>query len=381
MVSTQCTVVLSQHAGLSWQLAGVVAQGDWQDLARALEAVGERKFDAILLPDWYSLHRVNFIDAERKMLAKTVPYSLEDELADDVEDGHFALGELGEGVVDVAVFNHAKLQRLFEEVAAVGLTFNSLMTCPVPNEEALWIQLGEHAAALLSAEASVVVEQRQLSAVVNSLADKPQRVVLLSDTVEAWPAWGDNIATPVMFEMLASYHDGIDILQGDFRKGIAWPALWKAWRTPAIAAAVLIAALIGQAWWQVGLLEARNLEYRQAIEKTYRDAFPKSRVVNPRRQMEARLSELQGGGGAAGSNMLALLSSLSTEPEAATLQISAVNYEARAAELRIDILADNFQQVEKLRNALRARGVSAELQNSSASGNKVRAKLALKEVG
>lgn len=381
MVSTQCTVVLSQHAGLSWQLAGVVAQGDWQDLARALDAVGERKFDAILLPDWYSLHRVNFIDAERKMLAKTVPYSLEDELADDVEDGHFALGELGEGVVDVAVFNHAKLQRLFEEVAAVGLTFNSLMTCPVPNEEALWIQLGEHAAALLSAEASVVVEQRQLSAVVNSLADKPQRVVLLSDTVEAWPAWGDNIATPVMFEMLASYHDGIDILQGDFRKGIAWPALWKAWRTPAIAAAVLIAALIGQAWWQVGLLEARNLEYRQAIEKTYRDAFPKSRVVNPRRQMEARLSELQGGGGAAGSNMLALLSSLSTEPEAATLQISAVNYEARAAELRIDILADNFQQVEKLRNALRARGVSAELQNSSASGNKVRAKLALKEVG
>lgn len=381
MVSTQCTVVLSQHAGLSWQLAGVVAQGDWQDLARALEAVGERKFDAILLPDWYSLHRVNFIDAERKMLAKTVPYSLEDELADDVEDGHFALGELGEGVVDVAVFNHAKLQRLFEEVAAVGLTFNSLMTCPVPNEEALWIQLGEHAAALLSAEASVVVEQRQLSAVVNSLADKPQRVVLLSDTVEAWPAWGDNIATPALFEMLASYHDGIDILQGDFRKGIAWPALWKAWRTPAIAAAVLIAALIGQAWWQVGLLEARNLEYRQAIEKTYRDAFPKSRVVNPRRQMEARLSELQGGGGAAGSNMLALLSSLSTEPEAATLQISAVNYEARAAELRIDILADNFQQVEKLRNALRARGVSAELQNSSASGNKVRAKLALKEVG
>ena len=380
-MSTQCTVVLSQYARLSWQMAGVVAHGEWQDLARALDAQGARKFDAILLPDWYSLHRVNFIDAERKMLAKTVPFSLEDELADDVEDGHFALGELGEGVVDVAVLNHAKLKQLFEDVAAAGLAFNSLTTCPLPADEALWIQLGDDAAALLSSEASVVVEQRQLSAVVSSLADKAQRVVMLSDAVHAWPAWGDNISNAGLFDLLASGRSGIDILQGEFRKGIAWQALWKAWRTPAIAAAVLMAALIGQAWWQVGLLEARNLEYRQAIEKTYREAFPNSRVVNPRRQMEARLGELQGGGGSAGSNMLALLSSLSTEPEASSLQISAVNYEARAAELRIDILADNFQQVEKLRSALRARGVSAELQNSSASGNKVRAKLALKEMG
>lgn len=376
-MSTSCTVVLSKYTDLCWQLDGNVGHGQWHDLAAVLSAYGDRKFDAILLPDSYSLNRVSYIDAERKMLAKTVPFSLEDELAEDLDDCHFALAEPVDGFVDVAVVGRSLLADLLADAAAHGLSINSLKTCR-PVEHEIWLQISESAAAFIGQEASVVIEQRQVATVMAAVGHEAQKVHSLHAGITVWPEWQLSVSNESPFNVVSG---GIELLQGDFRKGIAWPVLWRQWRAPAMAAGMLLAVLVAQAWWQVGLLEARNLEYRQAIEKTYREAFPGGRVVNPRRQMEAKLAEIQGGGGSSGSNMLALLSALGAEPHASSLQVSAMNYESRAAELRIDILADNFQQVEKLRSALRERGISAELQNSSASGNKVRAKLALKEVG
>jgi general secretion pathway protein L len=375
-VSTSCTVVLSTYTDLYWQLDGEVGRGHWHDLAEALTARGDRKFDAILLPDGYSLHRVSYIEAERKMLAKTVPFSLEDELAEDLDDCHFALAEPVDGYVHVAVVRRSLLADLLAESAAHGLSMNSLKTCR-PVEQEMWLQISETAAAFIGQDASVVVEQRQVASVIAAVGHADTSVYPLHTGLTVWPEWPLSVSNDSPFNVVSG---GVELLQGDFRKGIAWPALWRQWRAPAMAAGMLLAVLVAQAWWQVGLLEARNLEYRQAIEKTYREAFPSGRVVNPRRQMEAKLAEIQGGSSSSGSNMLALLSALGAEPNASSLQVSAINYESRAAELRIDILADNFQQVEKLRSALRERGISAELQNSSASGNKVRAKLALKEV-
>lgn len=350
--------------------------GNWSDVALALAQQGERKVDIVLMPDWYSLHRVTFIDAEKKMLSKTVPFTLEDELADDIDECHFALGAPVDNAVDVAVVQRTKLQALIDNIKAVGLDINSMATCPGGADEPFWLQLDETSAALFSGTEQLVLDQRQIP----TLRERAQRILGLRQDLVPWAVWqleSDRLDTIA----IDTLRGGIDLLQGEFRKGVAWQAAWKAWRAPAIAASVLILAMIAQAWWQVGLLESRNLAYRQTIEKTYREAFPKSRVVNPRRQMAAKLEELEGGVVSSGSNMLSLLSALSAEEQAASLQISGINYEARAGELRIDVLADNFQQVEKIRKALLARGVKAELQNSSAAGNKVRAKLALKEVG
>lgn len=375
-MTTQCTVVVSQYAANCWQIGEQTGTGSWSDVAHVMGQNGERNVDIVLLPDWYSLHRVEFIDAEKKMLAKTVPFALEDELADDIDECHFALGVPEDNAVQVAVVQRAKLQRLIEDIKAAGLEIHALSTCPVLSEEPFWLQIGETSAALFRGAEQLVLDQRQVPA----LHDSAKRVVALRQDLEPWDIWQleNNKLDTLPIDTLRG---GIDLLQGEFRRGIAWRVVWNAWRTPAIAAGVLMVAMIAQAWWQVGLLETRNLAFRQAIEKTYLEAFPKSRVVNPRRQMAAKLAELEGGNVSSGSNMLALLAALSVEENAASLQISGINYEARAAELRIDILADNFQQVEKIRNALLARGVKAELQNSSAAGNKVRAKLALKEVG
>jgi type II secretory pathway component PulL len=96
--------------------------------------------------------------------------------------------------------------------------------------------------------------------------------------------------------------------------------------------------------------------------------------------MQTKLNELQGPGSTSSSNMLALLSALGDSPIGQQLEVSGISYEARAAELRLDVLAANFQQVESLRKQLRDKGINAKLQNSSAAGNKVRAKLVLSEV-
>jgi len=381
MVSTQCSVVISRNTTIFWRLDGVEVTGSWQELSAALASLESVKVKALLLPDSFSLHSVAFIEAEKKMLAKTVPFSLEDELAEDIEECHFALGSAGEGTVQVAVVNQVLLRSICQLAQEHGIAFESFKTCPMPESMAYWVPMNDQSTVLLTPDHAVVLDKRQVDTVQGVLAELPCRVAPLIDSVGVWPELSGFEADKSFFTSPLLQVDGIDLMQGEFRKGIAWGSIWRAWRMPAIAAMLLVVALIAQSWWQVSLLEARNVEYRVAIEDAYRQAFPKSRVVNPRRQMESRLSNLNGAGGSTGSNMLSLMTVLSQEPQAAGLQISAINYESRASELRIDILADNFQQVERLRSALKARGVEAELQNSSASGNKVRAKLSLKEVG
>jgi len=356
----------------------MVQQGDWQQCSEQLGAeVSE--VQACLMPDLYSTHRVSFIDAEKKLLTKTVPYSLEDDLAEDISDLHFALGNSADGQVDVAVIRRQTLQAIMDKAAAHNIELQTIQTCPQVEEPSL-VLLGDGDLMVSSGGTASVVATHSLTAVLASLNADNCRVQRLHSGVKA----SDDIVVsggPSFYDQLVSSpNNTIDFRQGEFRRGIAWANYWQAWKAPAIAAGVLMAMLIGQAYWQMGLLEQRNLEYRQAIEKVYRDAFPNSRIVNPRQQMQTKLQALQGQSGGQGSNMVALLAALQSSPIGAQLEISGISYEARAAELRLDVLASNFQQVESLRADLRAKGIKADLQNSSAAGNKVRAKLALSEV-
>lgn len=69
---------------------------------------------------------------------------------------------------------------------------------------------------------------------------------------------------------------------------------WRIWRLPiAVAAACLVAALIGLNL-QWGMLAAEKSSLRQAMETTYRSAFPGSTViVDPSLQMRRQVSDLR----------------------------------------------------------------------------------------
>jgi general secretion pathway protein L len=379
----RCWLIIARNGELTWQLTdsvGSCQQGNWQQFANAMTDVNALDITAILLPDLYSIHQLSFIEAERKLLSKTVAFSLEDSLAEDIDELHFALGAPAEGVIDVAVINSQLLQDVLDSAAHVGIDLDNLYTCPTaPGEQAL-IALNESEVLLVNGMQSVVVAYHSLKTALAAIAEKdiPTYRLCQQSTIPAGFELSENRTYLDQLTQLTKM--GIDLRQGSFRKGIAWGNYWQLWKMPALAALVLIGLMIAQSWWQLRLLEDRNLAYRQTIEQVYLKAFPGSRVVNPRQQMQTKLNALQGSGGGNGSNMVSLLAALQNSPIGAELEISGISYEARAAELRLDVLANNFQQVERLRSDLMNKGIKADLQNSSAAGGKVRAKLALSEV-
>ncbi len=101
---------------------------------------------------------------------------------------------------------------------------------------------------------------------------------------------------------------------------------------------------------------------------------PRGAVVDPERQLQRQVAALRGGGG--GGSFTALLAPLAEGIGAkAGLQLASLTYSQSRGELRINLLAPDFSAVERLQAALSAQGVQASLENSSRSGDQVRARL------
>jgi general secretion pathway protein L len=270
------------------------------------------------------LTRVSVPGSNRATWLKVIPYSLEDNLADDVEDLHFALGTAGrDEAVPVAVIRHATLRHWLERCTEAGVTPSWVIPDPLllPWTEGEW-------SLLLETERVVVrcglwegfATERESLAPLLSLAlhaaAKPPAAVRV---------WGDDAVSdlaglglePALQEpagalaVLASGYQpgaGINLLQGAYGP----QAHLSKWLRPWRAAAVLVAAWLGlqvamqgAEYWR---LQQEQTQLRAEMERIYKDAVPDAlKIVNPRVQLENHLLELRKGGDGGGMVFLDLL--------------------------------------------------------------------------
>ena len=93
-----------------------------------LNESGENSSLVLIAPaESISLREVAFDASERKMLRQTLPYSLEDDLVDDVDGLHFALGELNENSVPLAIIRREALQKYLDDIREQGVEIEQLV--------------------------------------------------------------------------------------------------------------------------------------------------------------------------------------------------------------------------------------------------------------
>jgi len=107
----------------------------------------------VLLPlEQMFLTSVNTRARKQKHLLKAIPFALEDELADDVDSLHFALGQrYGENDFPVAVIDKHMLDAVLGQLSEVGI-YPDLLTADVfglPFREDTWTILIENDRALV----------------------------------------------------------------------------------------------------------------------------------------------------------------------------------------------------------------------------------------
>lgn len=254
---------------------------------------------------------------------KAIPFALEDNLAEDVEELHFAAGDLLADPTPVAVTRHTVIRGWLEACAQAGVNVQAIIPEPLllPYEDHTWSLLldGDRAVVRCGRWEGFVTDQDELELLLN---------LALTEAGEQPPhylqVWGgeeleltglgvevrrnDAPAAPLAV-LAAGYNPAtvIDLLQGPYGRRAQWDKWLRPWR---LAAALAGAWLLLQGALQID--EYRQLKREQAqltaaMERVYKEAAPDAqKVVNPRVQLESRLRELRGAG-AAGAGFLELL--------------------------------------------------------------------------
>ena len=114
------------------------------------------------------------------------------------------------------------------------------------------------------------------------------------------------------------------------------------------------------------------------MQDSYRKAYPKGAVVDAEKQLRRQLDALRGSAQTGGfvSLMERVGRVIASKPGTT---IASVNYNDKGNEMRMNIVAADFEAVEQVRAEINKAGLQAVMESSSAQGERVRARLRVGE--
>jgi len=325
-----------------------------------------------------SLFEVQVPGRNRQRVMRAAPYVLEEQLAADVEQLHFALGAVREdNRYPVAVVESARMDDWLALLHEHGISASQIVPeiLAVPSEGG-WSLLVEAGTVLVRSGdyAGFATDAENLPMLFSMLQFKEQapesaRVFgsLVLDLEGVDLDLVEDLAQPL--ELLArGYSQGsvIDLLQGAYSRREEWGRLLRPWKTSAallLAGIILVGASAGLNYHH---LSGQKEQLATEIETVYRKAFPNARrIVNPRAQMEQQLKKLQRKSGVGSTDFLAMLAETATVIRAAKgIDVRGASY--RDGRLDLDLMADNLQILDKLKQDLTSGGrMEAEIQSAT----------------
>lgn len=348
------------------------------------------------------IREMEYAEAEKKHLRRLLPFQLEESVIGDIERFHFALGEPREGRVALAYMERHWLENLFAQLAERNIEVNQARPLPLalplaiedlpPEEYRNWtLQLeGDDLLVRYSAELGYSVHRDQGQISLQLLLNAQQRVdqrphpTLRAETDADLMALESLLPEElrervreqalVEFWQLDLSSPAIDLCQGEFSQRLPVERWWRDWQGIIAAAAAVLLVYIGSVVMEVRHLEAENLESRREIERVFREAAGPGAMADPEQQLRQALRELDPG--ASGRAVVPFLADLFPAMEATSeAQLNAISYSARNHELNLNVRADTFNAIERLRSEINQRGLEAELLSASAQGDSHSARL------
>lgn len=343
------------------------------------------------------LQEVSFASSERKLLRQTVPYSLEEQLIDDVDTQHFALGPVvaaDAGVdskVPVAIIDKQWLGAWLEQCRAAGLDIKRVLPeqLLLPYREHCWtlraessrwiVRVGAYRGFAMEADNAAMVLQLLL----DSAAELPQKLLLQTDapieilSTQLPELLRGSIEVLNADEMVGDNNPIIDFLQGVFARTLPWRHWWLSWRPAAIVLAIAVAVHLAVGGVQHYRLNKQNIALRQQIEEVYRSVEPRGVVNDPELQLRRKVQALKEREGGAAMPLLQQVGDALKSVDGISVQN--LTYSERQGELRVSLSASAFKDVEAVRAVIANKGLNAQLVGSNTDGDKTRAQLRITE--
>lgn len=344
-------------------------------------------------------------------LLQALPFALEEQLADDVDELHFAAGSRDpQGRVPVAVVRREAMAGWTRRLGTAGLAparayCESDAIGVMPNTATLVVQADSAIIAAADGTATPV-DAGSLDSFLElwlaqqrAMADAPPLHLVVCGTPEVLaplaPAWERHRAQLESLDVRAMPEGalprlaaqivtspGINLLQGDFATRGGFASHWPAWRSSAALLATLLLLAPG-----MQLLDLRRLGREEAaldatIDQAFHHVFPDAgAVADARTELSARLQQLgqQGGGGS--REFLDVLRVVAQAVSAdGRTRVEGLNYRPGTLELRLR--APSVEALDRIQQSVtQAGGVRARIQSANSAGDQVVGRLQITRAG
>lgn len=339
-------------------------------------------------------------------LQQVVPFALEEQLASDVEDMHFALGKReGTPGTPVAAVAHDLMKRWQASLRGAGIHAEAIYAesglLPITADgvtlmiDSTRVYVRRHSGPGAVLDVEPLIEAVQLALASGEEAREHVTIYLTDDVYErdrdlfeGLREFTESLQLKLLpngplplFAASAVGAAAINLLQGPYATKTKLNVSFQPWRYAAVLAAAFLALHFGLKTWQY--FDLRNTEARldNEIMQVFQQALPGAPVPDPisaRKQVEARLSALRGGGPTGG-----IMSTLGTLGEALAqapgANIEALSYRDETTDLRI--LAPSVDALDKIQHAAAERGIAAQIQSANPRDSKIEGRLQFKKSG
>ena len=334
---------------------------------------------------------------QTRFIQQALPYAVEEQIAQDIESVHLALGAQTEKGYRVAAIDHRQMVywiELFSGWEHVRLEAIYPDASLLPITDGGWSICLDGDSAMLSSDQGewLAVHSRNLGMFAQTLAAPPSEEVVAELPVTLYAtesefehlqadiaelkassrlAVKEQILELMPLELLAHAHHHhlcapINLCQGAYsirRESSGVLGVWK----PLVAVASIWFILQVVVEIGFGYYHNQQAESLQAQAMAiYRQSFPndtRTHAGNVRRVVQGQLNQLQAGGSDAG--FIALMKHTGSEytrvSSADSVVFNSVNYSQNRGELVVDVRADSYGKLSALRNGLADKGLEAQI--------------------
>jgi general secretion pathway protein L len=350
-----------QSADIEWHQAGE------EELA-SLASQHPHPVTVVLPQQCVYLTRVELPERGGRQLLSAIEYQVEDQLAQDIETQHFALGDTSENPITVAVVESSIMMRCIALAQGRGLRLMQivpeLFLCPwqgsgvvlTEGYEGCLLRYGDYRGLKCSAQAlpamlELVKREVEFDKIVFYGSEAESAPVLEGYTVER-KALSD--ARPGIIDAPL-----IDLQQRDYQLSSAWQGLGRAWKWIGLLFAVLL--LVGGYNKAVALqtLERELAGIKQQQYQLLKPYLPDiGQDDNLKKALIERLRQLQLNQGEQGFLQL-MLDFTRARAGFPKVKVTRIGYQDR--QLAFDISSTELNSIEALLEAVKKLGVKAEL--------------------
>ncbi|MCZ4310027.1 type II secretion system protein GspL [Vibrio atlanticus] len=353
----------------------VIASGElssWDQLDELTPYAEKRSCIALLPGNECLIKRVEIPKGAARQFDSMLPFLLEDEVAQDIEDLHLTILDKDATHATVCGVDREWLKQALDQFRKANIIFRKVLpdtlAVPVEDQGISALQIDQHwllrqghsqrqgnyqAVSISEAWLAmflqsdwVVADDEEQPTTIFSYTTMPSDDVQQQSGME-WQAKPAELVMSLLSQQAIT--SGVNLLTGTFKTKSSFSKYWRVWQKVAIAACLLVAVIVTQQVLKVQQYEAQAQAYRMESERIFRAVLPgKQRIPTVsylKRQMNDEAKKYGGSGD--GDSLLGWLALLpETLGQVKSIEVESIRYDGNRSEVRLQAKSADFQHFE-----------------------------------